>query len=167
MKTLCFALLLSQNTQNLENAPPTHIQDLLKKKILYQIKQQNPDLQFYFDEATCNVLGSYDYVNESVEISSNDKSLALSLSYNDILEGRKLELSQLSQAIEAKNNVLLAGATQNSFDASASDSPTGSQLKRWLPWVVGAVGLSLGGWAVYNSLDRNESPSQPRSRRSR
>lgn len=154
MKTLCFALILSQNAKE-ELAPPTHIQELLKKRILYQIKQQNQKRAFYFDEATCDVVGTYDYTGEAVEISSTDKKLDLKLPYNDILEGKQLEISGLSTLIDTRENIVVAASSENSFkESSRPSTTTGAQVKRWLPWVVGAIGLSLGGWALYNSMER-------------
>lgn len=173
MKILCFALILSQNAIE-ENSPPTHIQELLKKRVLYQIKQQNPDRQFFFDESTCNVVGTYEYIDDSLQIKSNDNSLSLQLPYTDILNGKKLELSALSKNIENKENIVaLASSQQNLFGSNEISTPSAqSGVKKWLPWIiVGAVGLTLGGYAIYSSTrDRGgsrESGSSAPTRRPR
>jgi hypothetical protein len=146
MKALCFALILSQLAQE-KTFPPKHIQDLLKNRVLHQIKQGNPDLMFNFDDPTCTVIGSYNYIDESLEISSNDKSIQLKLPFSDILEGRTLELNSIGQLIEAKENVIAAHTTLENEGNS-------SQIKKWLPWVAGAVGLGIGGIVFYNSMGR-------------
>ncbi|MEZ4813732.1 MAG: hypothetical protein R3A80_00800 [Bdellovibrionota bacterium] len=161
MKTLCFALLLSQNSIP-ENSPPKHIQELLKKRILYQIKQQLPDKQFNFDEPTCDVIGSYDYANDAVRISSTDQNTQIELPYVDILNGKKLELSEITQSIETRENIIAAASTQKLLDPSYQHSPPTSQsgIKKWVPWIiVGAIGLSLGGYAIYNSMERRSGNS--------
>jgi hypothetical protein len=167
MKALCFALILNALNEGPESAaPPIHIQELLKKRILFQLKQKDPNLNFFFDDASCNVVGTYQYTDDSVQIVNNDKSLDLSIPYNDILEGKKLELSQVSQSIETKANIVALSASTvtpskslleaNKFDSEfTSEKPReASQFKKWLPWIVGAVGLSVGGIIVYNALEK-------------
>jgi len=155
MKILCFALILSQNAVE-ENMPPAHIQDLLKKRVLYQIKQDNPDRQFFFDESTCNVVGTYNYVDDALHIVSQDKSLDLYLAYTDIINGKKLELSSLAKNIENKENIVaLATTQQDMFGSSAIPLEGGtkpSSIKKWLPWIIaGSIGLAVGGYAIYSS----------------
>lgn len=167
MKSLCFALLLAQNAVE-DSAPPAHIQDLLKKRILFQLKQQKPDLQFFFDESTCDVIGSYEYSNETISISSNDKSMQLYFSYTDILAGKKLELDPIQQAIETRANIVAAvhaPVLANALSGERDSRSAGATVKKWLPWVLGAVGLSLGGWAIYNSFDHKGGESAPARRR--
>lgn len=156
MKTLCFALLLSQNSIP-DNSPPKHIQELLKKRILYQVKQQLPEKQFIFDEPTCDVIGSYDYVNNAVQIKTTDQNTQLEFAYVDILNGKKLELSEITQSIETHENIIAAASTQKLLDPSYQHGPPTSQsgIKKWVPWIiVSAIGLSLGGYAIYNSMER-------------
>lgn len=154
MKLLCFALILSQNSVE-ENLPPLHIQDLLKKRVLYQIKQQNPERQFFFDASTCNVIGTYDYIDDALSIRTHDKSIELQLAYTDILNGKKLELSALSQYVDSKENIVALATNQENLFSPPNENfsaTSNSGLKKWLPWIiVGAVGLTLGGYAIYSS----------------
>jgi len=161
MKNICFALLLSQFA-NEEAAPPKHIQDLLKNRILYQIKQESPDLALFFDDPSCSTVASYEYVNEAFHIQANDKSIDLTLAYNDILEGKKLELSQISNAIRVKENIVEAGlgtSNNKNLNSSLMRTDSSSTFKKWLPWIIGAVALSAGGIAIFSSMNRSTQDS--------
>lgn len=149
MNSLCFALILSQLAQQ-NTFPPKHIQELLKKRVLHQIKQGNPDLMFNFDEPTCTVVGTYNFANENLEISSNDKSVDLKLPYTDVLEGRTLELGSIGNLIETKQNVIAAHETME----LTGGTEAGSKFKKWLPWIAGVAGLAIGGVVLYNSMNR-------------
>jgi hypothetical protein len=173
MKALCFALIFNTLGNHEESAlPPSHIQDLLKKRILFQLKQQSPDMPFYFDDPSCTVVGKYEYDGEAVRIISEDKSIDLHFAYSDILEGKKLELTQLSQSIETKQNILAATSgksllneQENSNKETVFGNGSATGVKKWLPWVVGAAVLSLGGWAIYSAVDKSGSSGESARRR--
>ena len=169
MKTLCFALILSQAAME-ESAPPPHIQDLLKKRVLYQIKQASPDKEFFFDDPTCSVVGNYEYSDESLKIFTSDKAVDLELSYSDILNGKKLELSSLNSAMDTRSNIVAAATkiydpVTEKTSLSITEN-TGTQ--KWVPWAIaGAIGLFAGGYLIYNSMERKGGESPQPARRPR
>ena len=157
MNALCFALILAQNAQT-QLFPPAPIQDLMKKKFLYQIKQGNPDLMLYFDDATCNVVGTYNFADENFEIAAANNTLQLKIPYNDLIQGKRIDVAPVNELIQTKQNIIAAAVTNS--DLSSSDK-SASTLKKWLPWIAGAVGLSIGGIAIYNSMDRSGGSDRP------
>lgn len=168
MKTLCFALILSQSA--LENsAPPPHIQDLLKKRVLYQIKQADPEREFSFDEATCSVVGSYEYSEDALKIFTADKAIDLEIPYTDILSGKKLELTSIHSAIDSRANIVAAATTHYEPIIDSSTYHTeNSGSRKWIPWAIaGAVGLVAGGYLIYQSQERKGGESPPPARRPR
>lgn len=154
MKSLCFALILSQNSIK-ENSPPKHIQDLLKNRMTYQIKQENPDRLFYFDEASCNLVGTYTYTDGAIHIASTDQEMSLELAYSDILSGKKLELSPLFEKIETRDALVsIAAHEENLFEKNEMPSAQ-SNFKKWVPWIVaGTIGLAVGGYFLINQGER-------------
>jgi hypothetical protein len=165
MKTLCLALFLSQHSPK-EALPPEHIQDLVKKRILYQHQQAAPQAKLHFDKDECQNIGSYTYMDEEVLLHSNDNSMELRYSFVDLIEGRKLEVSPLVSLTNthANKKLDLEPNAQTIIQStllerhtsleSPKESESSYNYKKWLPYVVGAVGLSLGGWALYNSTQR-------------
>lgn len=155
MKTLCFALILSQTALE-DAAPPPHIQDLLKKRVLYQMKQSTPDKEIYFDDSACSVIGLYEYNDDALRIFTSDKSIDLHLPYSDVISGKKLELSSIENSIETRGNILAAATSQHEpVTERAAYESEASGRRKWIPWVVaGAIGLTLGGYAIYNSMER-------------
>jgi hypothetical protein len=168
MKILCFALILSQAALE-EAAPPPHIQELLKKRVLYQIKQIAPERDFFFDDSTCSVVGLYEYNDDALRIFTHDKAIDLHLPYSDVLSGKKLELSAINASIDTRANIIAAVTSEHDpiTEKSVERVETNGNRK-WLPWIiVGAAGLALGGYAVYKSGERKGGETPPPARRPR
>lgn len=168
MKTLCFALILSQTALE-ESAPPPHIQNLLKKRVLYQVKQSIPDKEFYFDDPTCSVVGTYEYSDDALKISNTDKSIDLEIAYTDILSGKKLELSSIQSSIDTRANIVAAATSEyKPLTENLNYQGDPPHNRKWIPWVIaGAIGLVAGGYVIYNSMERKGGESAPPARRRR
>jgi hypothetical protein len=157
MKTLCLAFIINQSANEV-HSPPIHIQSLIKKRIIHQLKQQDLDLQIYFDSEQCETIGTYQYMDSSLVISSiNNQSQAV-LDYGSILEGKSLELNSIKEMIQKKKNIEALVLTQNPESQVKN--------KKWLPWVIGSALLGLGGTLIYHSGSEKQSPA-PRVRRFR
>lgn len=151
MKTLCFALLISQNSKDLPSPPP-HIENLIKNRILHQLKKEDLDLQLYFDAPQCETIGTYEYKENYLFISSNDHQLTAHLEYSSVIEGKSLDLDSIKQLIQNKKNIsaLIQNQTQD-------EKPT---QRKWIPWVLGSLALGLTGALIYNSSSTKKESSQ-------
>lgn len=153
MKGLCFALLLAQ--QNKEAlTPPIHIQELIKKRVLHQLKQEDLDLPFYFDNSQCETLGSYEYAENFFQIASPKLKQDLHLEYSNIIEGKTLDLEGIKELIENKKNLALL-STQAFEEKKA-------QKNSWLPWIIGGAAMGLGALLIQSPKERRDTTQRPR-----
>ena len=151
MKSLCFAFLMGQNSQQ-NLSPPSHIETLIKNRILHQLKKEDLDLHLYFDAPQCETIGTYIYSEDSMMISSNDNQLTTHLNYSNIIEGKTLDLDSIKQLIQNKKNI-----TSLIYRESHDESST---HKKWIPWLLGSVVLGLTGVLIYNSSSSKKESSQ-------
>jgi hypothetical protein len=135
MKVLCFSLLLTQQSRE-ALTPPLHIQELIKKRILHQLKQEDLDLNLYFDNAQCEVLGNYQYTENFFQVSSSSLKQEVQLEYSNIIEGRKLNLENIKELIENKKTLALL--------STKSITQKNSNKKSWLPWIIGGAVIAIG-----------------------
>ncbi|MEI7440046.1 MAG: hypothetical protein WCK43_00255 [bacterium] len=151
MNLLCFAFLLSQNPKE-DLAPPLHIQDLIKNRILHQLKHDDLDLKIYFDNTQCETIGTYSYLDNAVKLSSLDEKAKAHLEYSHILEGKSLDLNFIKKLIENKKNIAALTVSKGQEELP--------QKKNWLPWVLGSAAIGLGGILLYQSRAEREQSTQ-------
>ena len=153
MKGLCFALLLAQKTKEVFN-PPLHIQELIKKRILHQLKQEDLDLLIYFDNSQCEVLGSYEYTENFFQIASPNLKQEVHLEYSSLIEGKTLNLESIKELIENKKNLALLSTP--SFEKNEVNKNS------WLPWVIGGTIVGIGALFIRSPKEKSENIQRPR-----
>ena len=147
MKGLCFALLLAQQTKEVFH-PPLHIQELIKKRILHQLKQEDLDLLIYFDNSQCEVLGSYEYTENFFQIASPSLKQEVHLEYSTLIEGKTLNLESIKELIENKKNLALLSTP--SLEKNEVNKTS------WLTWIIGGAAMGLGALLIGSPKERSE-----------
>lgn len=138
---------------------PEHVDRLVKSRLLQQLQLQHPEIQAQFGESTCTEKSVYFYTGEALIIlPSNTGQWPTRAEFNltEILDGRKLNFPTL---IKPERGAPLSDstATHNATSAQTVAEVT-SPTRKWMPWVVGALGLVAG---VTWLAKRGNNPNPP------
>lgn len=150
IKEVCFSLLsLSQNSTN---PPPQHLQKLIINNFITQAKNRYPELSMQEKSPYCNNPLYYRWNDSEIEFLDKDdqnQSIA-TVEYNDILEGKQIDLSFIESVQYQK------------VEALAFQQKEKRSYKKYIPWVVGA--LVAGGVAFLVTQQTNHDASSNRAR---
>ncbi len=149
LNALCFsfAALLHSASSTL----PSHVDHLVKKRILQQLSLSDAPLEYRFDDDSCAEKGEYFYSGDSIVLSSTSTHWPsrFEISLTDILDGKKINFS-----LEQKNRTVTQEARHN-FSTDPSLALASESSRKWWLLSLGVAGIVVGGFII----SRSGSPS--------
>jgi hypothetical protein len=141
---------------------PEHVDQLVKSRLLQQLKNTRPSVDFRFDETFCPEKVTYYFSGDSLVTTSESPLWTKRFEFNltEILDGRKMDfpfLASTPEEVEAEKNLAAS--------ALAFEKP--EREKKWIPWVLGSVGLALAAFLISKESASGKANSGPNALRLR
>jgi len=154
---LCLCIIQSFTGHNAHI--PEQVDELVKARVVQQIKARRPDLEVTFGVSTCPTRVNYFYTADSLILESKNElwNGRSAISLTDLIDGKSVELHPL-QTLADLNSSMKAEA----FAAGSSlKNKESAPRRRWLPWAAITLGAVIVGALVSRNRGRDDSPAAP------
>lgn len=151
-QTLCLSFLILQSVA----APPKHVQELLLSRLHQQWSSHKPEITLEIAKSKTECANEGELrLEESAFVFQADHLHwrgVKTISYSNLLDGKKIDFEQVSpSSLSAPRNSHQAKLGRRTFSEDNKDSK--SKFKKWLPWVLAAVGIGTSAYLIH---DRNQ-----------
>lgn len=121
------------------STPPENVRSLLHNRLKHQWTQHRPAVALSFENKECKNLGTLSYHENHLELTADSKDWkgTLQIPYQDLLDGRSLQFSNVSTPL---TNSDLQRSTRPNFK---------SRKKKWLPWALAAIGVGVTATLIH------------------
>ena len=150
---LCLCFIQSFAGQNAHI--PEQVDQLVKSRIVQQIKARRPEIESTFEKSNCQNQSNYYYTSDSLVLEGHNELWdgKMETSITDIIDGKSLDFHPLK--------TIPSATAQVAEIPSSNVSSSKSSYKKWLPLIAVTAGVIVGAFIVNRNSSSDQSSSSP------